>query len=80
MLQLHPIKGVIYNRNNGDIISFPNINSGEYFEENKLGKDIHWICSDELKLERRARKRHTRLTLHRVITSEYRQLRKTLKL
>ena len=43
MLKMYPIKGAIFNRKTGGIISFPDINSGEYFKENKLEKEINWI-------------------------------------
>ena len=79
MLKMHSIKGAIYNRNTGDIVSFPDINSEEYFEANNLGKDINWVCSDELKIERRERGRHTRKTAHKAIFAEYRKLLKALK-
>lgn len=74
MLKMYPIKGAIFNRKTGGIISFPDINSGEYFKENKLEKEINWIYSDNLRLERKSRSLHTRKTIHESITNEYRNL------
>ncbi|QXX08354.1 hypothetical protein KW548_22215 [Vibrio neptunius] len=79
MLKMHPIKGAIYNRDTSDIIPFPDVSSGEYFAEKKLEKEINWICSEELKLERRRRPRHTRGTLHKSIINEYKKLLVALK-
>lgn len=79
MLKMHPIKGAIYNRDTSDIVPFPDVNSGEYFTENKLEKEINWICGEELKLERRKRPRHTRGTVHKSIIKEYRKLLVALK-
>ncbi|WCE31122.1 hypothetical protein [Vibrio sp. SCSIO 43137] len=79
MLKMHPIKGTVYNRDTGDIVTLPDTNSSDYFSANNLGKEINWICSNEQRNERKQRSLHTRSSTHQQIIIEYRKLLNVLK-
>ena len=77
MSSFHKIKGAVFERNSGRVITFPEINSGRYFGEIKCDNGLQYFFNDdEDPIERRlkARKDMTTERLKQLIDSEFRQL------
>lgn len=78
LLSLFPVKGAIYSKSEGGMIPLPKINTMDYFQSHGCGDSLEHLYSDPVKAERRSRFKPTRLSIHKCITSEYRELRKVI--
>lgn len=78
LLSLFPIKGAIYSKSEGELIPLPKINTMDYFHLHGCGDDLKHLHSDSIKKERISRPKPTRLSVHRCIKREYRELRKVI--
>ena len=78
MLNQHKIKGAIYHRETGDVISFPGNDSGGLYEKNGLKNVIERFFSSELKSERESRVKLNRVSVHKAIIEEYDKLKQVI--
>lgn len=78
LLSLFPVKGAIYSKSEGELIPLPKINTMDYFQSHGCGDCIEHLYSDPVKTERMSRPKPTRLSVHRSIKREYRELRKVI--
>lgn len=78
MLNQYKIKGAIYHRETGDVISFPGIDSGNLYEKNGLKTVIERFFSSELKSERESRIKLNRVSVHKAIIEEYDKLKQVI--
>lgn len=78
LLSLFPVKGAIYSKSEGVLIPLPKINTIDYFQSHGCGDDLEQLSSGPVKAERMSRPKPTRLSIHKCIKSEYRELRKVI--
>lgn len=78
LFSLFPVKGAIYSKLERGLIPLPKINTLEYFQSHGCGDYIEHLHSEALKMERMSRPKPTRLSVHRCIKREYRELRKII--
>lgn len=75
MLNVYPVKGVIFDKINGSVIPLPKIITKEYFEQHGCADELAHLHSAPVKAERLSRTRQSRLSIHKLIKREYRILR-----
>ncbi|MCF2907125.1 hypothetical protein L1285_02040 [Pseudoalteromonas sp. DL2-H2.2] len=78
LLSLFPVKGAIYSKSEGDLIPLPKINTMDYFQSHGCGGYLEHLYSEPVRTERMSRPKPTRLSVHRLIKREYRELRKII--
>ncbi|WP_417358807.1 hypothetical protein [Gallaecimonas pentaromativorans] len=78
LLSLFPVKGAIYSKSEGELIPLPKINTMDYFQLHGCGGYLEHLYSDPVRTERRSRPKPTRLSVHRCIKREYRELRNVI--
>lgn len=78
LLSLFPVKGAIYSKSGGELIPLPRINTMDYFQSHDCGDELEHLYSDPVKTERMSRPKPTRLSVHKCIKHEYRELRKVI--
>lgn len=75
LLGLFPVKGAIYNKETGELIPLPKVNTMDYFTENGCKNQMEYLYSDSARNERKLRDRPSRKSIHEKIKCEYRKLR-----
>ena len=78
LLSLFPVKGAIYSKSEEQLIPLPKINTMDYFQSHGCGDYLEHLCSDPVKSERMSRPKPTRLSVHRCIKREYKELREII--
>lgn len=78
LLSLFPVKGAIYNKKDGVLIPIPKINSMEYFESHGFKEEMERFHAPKIKHERISRPKPSQFDIHKLITTEYRELRKVI--
>lgn len=80
LLSLFPVKGAVFNKDDGSVVPLPKINSFEYFESHGCGSDLEHLFSDSKRVERKSKGKPDRASVHEYIKQEYRELRKIMAL
>lgn len=79
LYSLYRVKGAVFDRTSGTLISFPEINSGTLLAQYGCDKVMEKFFSDEFKSKRSKSKRLEHPELLKKIYVEYRSLRKHLR-
>lgn len=78
VLSLFPVKGAIFNKINGKLISLPKVNTMDYFHSYGCGDKLEYLYSEPVKTERMSRPIPTRASVHECIRKEFRELRRVI--
>ena len=78
LLSHYPVKGVIFNKEQGSFAPIPAINTREYFAQHDCLDDLDYLYSASIRSERLSREKPTRLSINRLIRREYRVLIKLI--
>lgn len=78
LLSLFPVKGAIFNKMDGKLISLPKVNTMDYFHSYGCGEKLEYLYSEPVKMERMSRPRPTRASVHECIKREFRELRRII--
>lgn len=79
LLSAFRVKGVILNKDTGQLIPIPEMNSHEYFKSHNCEKEIEYLFCDSVKDERLSRPMPTRISIHKKIITEYGALKKVIE-
>lgn len=79
LLSAFRVKGVILNKDTGQLIPIPEVNSHEYFKSHDCEKEIEYLFCDSVKDERLSRPMPTRISIHKKIITEYGTLKKVIE-
>lgn len=79
LLSHYPVKGVIFNKEQGSFAPIPAINTREHFTQHDCLEELDYLYSAPIRSERLSREKPTRLSINKLIRREYRSLIKLIK-
>lgn len=74
LLNLYPVKGIVFHREKRWFTPLPEINTYEYFKQHGCSDEIEYLHNEQTKFER-LQKRPTQANIHTLIRHEYKSFR-----